>query len=159
MIDSTTTTGAAAGSAASNAILPETFVWLCLGLVLLATHGHEMTAWSALALFSRRSFHLFPPTNNNDNDESTGRRRGSSWNTSSASSQLKKQQQQSNKLWRFSGEQGLAIFALDCAFGYQIVPVPGDREFINQSVADFGQLRKFDDHVARDKGVFFRIGS
>ena len=106
---------ASAIAAASQVmILPETFVWLWLGLVVLATHGHEMTAWSAVALFSRRSFHLFTTDQDEEDNESSSlrRRKGSSHRHSSSSSSSPRATSSSNKLWRFPGEQGLAILIL-----------------------------------------------
>lgn len=100
-------------AASLQAILPETFVWLWLGLVVLATHGHEMSAWSAVALFSRRSFHLFTTDDDeeHDNDDSSSRRQRRRSSHRHLSSQVK-QQQQASKLWRIPGEQGLAILIL-----------------------------------------------
>mmetsp|Transcript_9427 Transcript_9427/g.18030 ORF Transcript_9427/g.18030 Transcript_9427/m.18030 type:complete len:575 (+) Transcript_9427:47-1771(+) len=80
-----------------DTVVPESFAWLCLGLVLVASHPREISAWSALALFCRRSF-LFHVEYQNP------RRRSRRVSTVG--------DEKRRKLWKAPREQGLAILIL-----------------------------------------------
>ena len=82
-----------------NVIVPESYVWLSLGLLLIVTHPREISAWSAVVLFARRSFFLFASTVNNNRVKS--RRR-----------QELNEEKVKQRLWRPPREQGLAILIL-----------------------------------------------
>ena len=101
-----------ATASSPNVVLPETFVWLTLGLVLLATHGREMAAWSAVALFCRRSFHWWWAFDSNESSSRRRRNRSSSSSTSRNSGSNRSVATTTNKLWRIPEEQGLAILIL-----------------------------------------------